>query len=294
MDTYSSLPPELERVIFEISALSRPIDIPNLMLIAWRVKEWVEPLLYRIVLLSSSLKSREIPGFPVFTADILLRVIASKPPGFLQNAVRHLLLDYQAGQPSDVDAIFMACNRVTNLFQSFAPTTNVRALQHLQRLAISWDQAFLDHSLVDNPSSFLNNLTHLELLDGYWNRESVDHVCGQLALIPSLTHISFNEVPDENTIFYTALLENVRLHCFVFLSVSLGYVDDAQPLLEDDRLVCIEQDEDFRVDWLRGAHSGEDYWALADAFIAAKRAGRVERTLEFLCSFVTSVNLQLC
>jgi hypothetical protein len=40
MDTYSSLPPELERVVFEISALSRPIDIPNLMLIAWRVKEW--------------------------------------------------------------------------------------------------------------------------------------------------------------------------------------------------------------------------------------------------------------
>jgi hypothetical protein len=58
--------------------------------------------------------------------------------------------------------------------------------------------------------------------------------------------------------------------------------------------VCIQQDKDFRVDWLRGVHSGEDYWALADAFIAAKRAGRVERTLECFCSFVTSVNLQLC
>ncbi|KAJ7914453.1 hypothetical protein B0H13DRAFT_2002713, partial [Mycena leptocephala] len=276
--TYSSLPLELERVIFEVSALSRPIDIPNLMLIAWRVKEWVEPLLYRVVLLSSSLKSRKISGFPVFTADILLRVIASKPPGFLQNAVRNLLLDYQAGQPSDVDAIFMACNRVTNLVQSFAPTINVRALQHLQRLAIGWYQTFLDHSPVDNPSSFLNNLTHLELLDGFWDPEFVDHLCAQLALIPSLTHISFNEVPHENTTFYTALVENVRLRCFVFLSVSLGYVDDAQPLLEDDRLVCIEQHEDFRVDWLHGTHSGEDYWALADAFIAAKRAGQVERS----------------
>ncbi|KAJ7868505.1 hypothetical protein B0H13DRAFT_1573477, partial [Mycena leptocephala] len=184
-----SLPPELERVVFEISALSRPIDIPNLMLIAWRVKEWVEPLLYRVILLSSSLKSREISGFPVFTADILLRVIASKPPGFLQNAVRNMLLDYEAGRPSDVDAILTACNCVTNLFQS---STNVRALQHLQRLAISWDEAFLDYSVVDNPSSFLNNLTHLELRDGDWYRESVDHVCAQVALIPSLTHISFN------------------------------------------------------------------------------------------------------
>ena len=34
------LPPELERVIFEIAALSYPTTTPNLMLIAWRVKNW--------------------------------------------------------------------------------------------------------------------------------------------------------------------------------------------------------------------------------------------------------------
>jgi hypothetical protein len=34
------LPPELEREIFEICAISRPASIPNLMLVAQRVKEW--------------------------------------------------------------------------------------------------------------------------------------------------------------------------------------------------------------------------------------------------------------
>jgi hypothetical protein len=34
------LPTELERQIFELCALSRPVRIPKLMLVAWRVKEW--------------------------------------------------------------------------------------------------------------------------------------------------------------------------------------------------------------------------------------------------------------
>lgn len=34
------LPYALERVIFEIAAVSRPTSIPNLMLTAWRVKDW--------------------------------------------------------------------------------------------------------------------------------------------------------------------------------------------------------------------------------------------------------------
>jgi hypothetical protein len=41
----------------------------------------------------------------------------------------------------------------------------------------------------------------------------------------------------------------------------------------------MEQEEDFRADWLRGANTGNDYWVLAEAFIAAKREGKVGRKL---------------
>ncbi|KAJ7938116.1 hypothetical protein B0H13DRAFT_1852046 [Mycena leptocephala] len=36
----TKLPTELERTIFEITALSRPLSISTLMLVAWRVKKW--------------------------------------------------------------------------------------------------------------------------------------------------------------------------------------------------------------------------------------------------------------
>jgi hypothetical protein len=48
-------------------------------------------------------------------------------------------------------------------------------------------------------------------------------------------------------------------------------------LAEDSRCVHIVQLSDYRVDWLFGACTGEDYWMVADAFITARRAGRVPR-----------------
>ncbi|KAJ7615570.1 hypothetical protein FB45DRAFT_935992 [Roridomyces roridus] len=44
-----SLPPELERLIFETTALRYPGRIPTLLLLAKRVHEWIEPLLYQVI-----------------------------------------------------------------------------------------------------------------------------------------------------------------------------------------------------------------------------------------------------
>ncbi|KAJ7887124.1 hypothetical protein B0H14DRAFT_2696630 [Mycena olivaceomarginata] len=50
MSNPPKLPPELECTIFEIAALARPKMIPSLILVAHRVKHWVEPLLYRVIM----------------------------------------------------------------------------------------------------------------------------------------------------------------------------------------------------------------------------------------------------
>ncbi|KAJ7921925.1 hypothetical protein B0H13DRAFT_140548 [Mycena leptocephala] len=120
------LPPELERTIFEIVALSRPSGIPNLMLVAARVKAWIEPLLYRIVLCRTSrLRQIKFVGFPAstITVETLLRLAATTgSPSVIQNSIRHLFLDgFLDGFPvSDrVDAILTACSGVTNLFAHF-------------------------------------------------------------------------------------------------------------------------------------------------------------------------------
>ncbi|KAJ7339007.1 hypothetical protein DFH08DRAFT_964061 [Mycena albidolilacea] len=74
---------------------------------------------------------------------------------------------------------------------------------------------------------------------------------------------------------HAAISADTRLHCIVFLG-SQPAVADTSPLSMDSRFVCVQQTLDYRLDWLQGAVSGEDYWALADAFIAARRAGKAD------------------
>ncbi|KAJ6571217.1 hypothetical protein B0H19DRAFT_1255207 [Mycena capillaripes] len=73
-----------------------------------------------------------------------------------------------------------------------------------------------------------------------------------------------------------------QLRCIVAVTQNgEGYpetnMEFARVLSEDDRFVWIGQ-TNYWNDWVRGAIGGEDYWALADAFIAARRAGRVDRS----------------
>ncbi|KAJ7690262.1 hypothetical protein B0H17DRAFT_1065321 [Mycena rosella] len=94
-----ALPPELERQIFEICALFRPVWIPKLMLIAWRVKQWC------------SARDTELP---VFTFDILLSVIQRKPDIFFRNTLRNLYLDDSS--VDNLPAILSACTGVENIW----------------------------------------------------------------------------------------------------------------------------------------------------------------------------------
>ncbi|KAJ6550155.1 hypothetical protein B0H19DRAFT_1265015 [Mycena capillaripes] len=263
------LPPELERLIFELAAISRPTSIPKLMLISWRVKEWVEPLLYRVVLLAK--KGTRMRGFPIFTVDRFLQAIAAKPPGFFNNAVKHLFLE--VGKISEAETILSACNHVTNLFASRVlglDTPALWALRDLRRLTVDLGM-FLERYTLECVSATFRNITHLELLN-FWDDDwRVEDLWARLALIPHLTHISFNCAPDLAG-FYSALHTDKRLHYIVFLSL----VPETHQLGSDDRFVFVSQETLYWQDWLLGAHRGKDYWTVAESFIAARRAGKVE------------------
>ncbi|KAJ7224649.1 hypothetical protein GGX14DRAFT_557508 [Mycena pura] len=71
---YPTLPAELERQVFELTALSRPVCIPRLMRVALRVKQWVEPLLYRTLIFNKVL----IDGFPRCTMEIFTQITQTK------------------------------------------------------------------------------------------------------------------------------------------------------------------------------------------------------------------------
>ncbi|KAJ7832485.1 hypothetical protein B0H13DRAFT_2370920 [Mycena leptocephala] len=75
-ELFPSLRLDLERQIFETAALSRPVSIPNMMRVAWRVK--VEPLLYRTLCFSAD----NIDGIPRCTLDTFFDIVHRKPAPF--------------------------------------------------------------------------------------------------------------------------------------------------------------------------------------------------------------------
>ncbi|KAJ6543043.1 hypothetical protein B0H19DRAFT_313538 [Mycena capillaripes] len=276
------LPPEIEGLIFEIAALSHPASIPKLMLIAQRVKHWVEPLLYNVVYLPFDWRRRSerVCGFPHVPIDIFLAAIEDKSPAFFESAVRNLFLDTTANDlpQSAVSTILVACPHVTNLFARPEPPTDLSVLGRLsclRRLAIDISEYF--------PGSIdltvFGNLTHMDVLD---SKPKMQDIWMALAALPQLTHISFNSLLFRK-LGPSTMRANTQLQCIVLWWRLHDYLlDSLRPYSEDARFVWIEQ-QDWREDWLRGAHTGKDYWALADAFIAAKHQGKVDQSRFSIC-----------
>jgi hypothetical protein len=253
----------------------------------------IEPLLYRVLFISSSSRGIRTRGFLTIPSSVLVNLISTKPASFFESSVQHIFFSASDVVPlATVKAILTACPGITSLFPARCEVpTNVRPLgaflPSLRRLSIDVTDLFPAH--LDFTESVFRNLTHLEILDSWNPHDSkLSDLWNSLALIPHLTQISFNSI-SLYSITPTEMQANTRLQCIVVLFMDKFQDDEMdllQPLSQDVRFVCIEQ-QDRRLDWLRGAHGGEDYWTRAEEFIAAKDAGRVDRAFSLglcLCS----------
>ncbi|KAJ7461168.1 hypothetical protein FB451DRAFT_1562985 [Mycena latifolia] len=267
-----TFPSELEREIFEICALSRPISIPKLMLVAWRVKEWIEPILYRTITIGSGVEPEEThPIFP--TAKILFKAVRHKPSTFLQNTVRNLyLLNHFV---DDFPALLASCKGLENLWMRaltagrddsvLLPLFASFRLKHLYS-NVNW---FLRAFPPTHP--FFSQITHLELFD-YVD----DTTISSLSLIPQLTHLSFTQSPFIPMCLH--ILDTYPSLCvLVFLDRWRGDLFGiyAPALANDVRFVVIRH-RGFLQDWHRGVSTGSDYWRRAEIFIAKRRSGEID------------------
>ncbi|KAJ6533885.1 hypothetical protein DFH09DRAFT_1181010 [Mycena vulgaris] len=141
-----TLPLDLERKIFERTALSRPVCIPNLMRVAWRVQHWVEPLLYRTLVVGPA---DTIDGIPPCTFERFAHIANTKSASFLHDSVRNLII-----VPIPVDDIKVALSVFTGVY------TAVRsmALRHFYCIFRNFG--------VESFTYTFTHLTHLELLNG--------------------------------------------------------------------------------------------------------------------------------
>ncbi|KAJ6482724.1 hypothetical protein C8R45DRAFT_1002254 [Mycena sanguinolenta] len=219
-------PLELERAIFEIVALSWPRSIPRLMLVAWRIKSWVEPLLYRTIIVSSSL-NRFGRGHAKDTGT-LLSCITSNQSTF-RDSVRHLYLAHAVLE--EVTGILHACSAVENLW--VAARTPIVLLDFdlpLKCLHATLDVIF-GRSPIDFSHRLLSSLTDLELFDPPVHIDL--EVWSALTRLPQLTHLACdNERYLRLSMFLTFLPTWKSLRGLVIL---LGeWAETAAELLEED------------------------------------------------------------
>ncbi|KAF8155328.1 hypothetical protein K438DRAFT_1862614 [Mycena galopus ATCC 62051] len=276
-----AFPPELEREVFEICAVSRPVTIPKLMLVARRVKEWVEPLLYRTI----SLGPRPPPGFPEFLMEIIMPAIRRKPSRFFEAAVRHLMIRHYQDR-DEVGEILDVCTGVQHLSLAYADDSWPDRIVSfpLERLQLDSCEPLV--RVLAPEHTLCRRLTHLEMTGFIHDAHAV---CDALIALPHLSHLAFSDSQLVHSC--PQLLESCKhlraLVCRAFSGSAEHRIQTHRAVLERDvRFVqssweFLHVNED--VDWYIGTQGGVDTWAKIEHFIAKRRSREIDPLQYQIC-----------
>ncbi|KAJ6593219.1 hypothetical protein B0H19DRAFT_1365351 [Mycena capillaripes] len=294
MDSFQTLstavlPEDLEREIFEIAACCRPREIFKLMLVARRVKLWVEPFLYRTIALSLINDTSE--QYLVHSQDTLFPILDSESRPALRAAVRNFMFVWLP--PADGAFVLSRCPGIENLWISGRSLTVSELLPLVANLpnlkCFHCNLTLLFSSApgrqIDFTHQLFERITHLELLNYYAKPADLDRDrdrWAELARLPALTHLAFY-----NAIFVSMALRLLQT-CASLVVLVLKFhgenpgtlVDarpDAQKLAKDSRFVIMDRrSKDPVGDWQVGAYTGRDFWTRAEEWIGKRRAGEVD------------------
>ncbi|KAJ7121819.1 hypothetical protein C8R43DRAFT_1112098 [Mycena crocata] len=271
------LPVELEREIFEIAARSRPGSIPTLVLVASRVKFWVEPFLYRTIILDEY--TQLVEGYPALSCRSFPRVAQGKPSSLFRDSVRHLLLSVVV-EGIDVHCFLTTCSQIENLFLMghhrlpiYLPA--IAALP-LKRLHCNLDDLFPSYSQISFTHQLFSHLTHL------WHLSHVGDpaIWPGLALLPHLTHLAFNS-EDFIPLFLTFLDTCKSLRVLVHLQFSGADPPHIEVQLAEDTRFLSMDFGDIIDDWQIGAHTGIDFWSRAEDFVVLRKSGQIPEARQY-------------
>ncbi|KAJ7029358.1 hypothetical protein C8F04DRAFT_1116694 [Mycena alexandri] len=271
MDSECSFPLDIEREIFETTAIRYRKSIPTLLRVCHRVHTWVEPLLYAALHISKA-------------NDSILAVLRSKPATFLQNAVRHVFLHHTADTKEVNQEVLSTCSGIINLVIDRGFDLDLLPIldtMHLRRLDLyvppigsQWA-----HSILKHPLFF--SITHLSFYQNHnddpepskWDDWS------QLAALPALTHLCLSE--DISSVFPETLNKCRRLVLAVTLFWTRAFRTRAIAFVQrlaftDARFLVMVTPNAVTSEWQMGARGGDDFWVRAEKFIARRQAGEIE------------------
>ncbi|KAJ7651341.1 hypothetical protein FB45DRAFT_890315 [Roridomyces roridus] len=260
--TEPRLPRELERVIFELAALSRPVLIPELLLVASRVKEWIQPLLYHTLVFDSGDYTTPLDGLRSYNPASFSQVIQHQRT--LAECARNLIF-IGSEEEVQLDGILLACPRVQNLFVLWPSEHDKPNKATLDALPLRQLYCEIDELAPTTPFSrpFFSNISHLELFSTPNQTEWMG-----LVRLPRLTHLALNQYNDA---LCHLVLKDCNSLCLLVVLTPPGPHTDYS-VGADPRFVMMEL-SDYIEDWQRGALHGHGYWARAEDFIAKRRAG---------------------
>ncbi|KAJ7756296.1 hypothetical protein B0H16DRAFT_696812 [Mycena metata] len=186
------LPPELEREIFELCARSWPVQIPNLMRVAHRVKHWVHPLLYQTsIVLCNHYHNRAPTGIPPISIETVASTILDDA-AFSSSAVRHIFLSSCRDKDvATIATVLAACTGIENISLLQMDNTWIPFLALLPLKRFYGPCQSLIPTLQPSDVTF-SHLTHLELLDSI-DPQDTDTWIAFLASLPALTHLAFGD-----------------------------------------------------------------------------------------------------
>ncbi|KAF7377254.1 hypothetical protein MSAN_00145700 [Mycena sanguinolenta] len=289
-DTVSPvLPPELEQIIFEATALSWPRSILQLMLVAWRVKSWVELLLYRTIIVGSRLDNlcdkpdSETRPFPIPYQNLLSLIQSNYSPCF-RSSVRNLYLAHT--DPAEEASILAACRGIENIWlaaRSSCTVLEIRFDRPVKRLHATLEVIFgkSQPCPIDFAHPVFASMTHLEIFDAPHDGFDLA-VWTALTRLPHLTHLALGSaayLPMCGALLPT--WEHLRVLVILFsqhvgLDAGLLTEHNVSELADEPRLVLMVCSE-YLEDWIKGAHTScDDYWAQAEDHIARRKSGKVD------------------
>ncbi|KAJ7677705.1 hypothetical protein DFH06DRAFT_1166971, partial [Mycena polygramma] len=267
------LPPELERDIFEITAVLYPTSILALVLVAHRVLEWVQPFLYRTLMVKTG--SRSTSAF--------LRVRQTQPQNssFFRNSVHNLFVHHDAWLANEARLILSSCSSITN-FVMMTPNPSILPLledKHLTHFSTSLAPLFENGRTLQNlVHPIFTHTTHLHLFDPLHTEQD----WSALALLPALTHLCLTSFVHRDQILRVLACTRLQVLTNVHINTAPEWpIADicGRLAIDDPRFVLITLDMSINAygrDWERGRRGKQDFWAVADAFVAKKRLGLIK------------------
>ncbi|KAJ7750409.1 hypothetical protein DFH07DRAFT_546282 [Mycena maculata] len=251
MDIEPIFPPELEREIFETTAILHPKTIPTLLRVAHRILIWVEPLLYRVILSDESM-------------DALRRAMHVKPASFFAASVRHLAFPgrrISSELPAEeIRALLQLCTNIVSLALNMDTPGLLPIMQEMKiRRWVGWLVFFFEGNsdAVDLSHPAFRTVTHLHTFDDLRDDAEVPRLvlerCTRLQVL-----LVFWDIP-----------EPARQMA-------------ANPPVTDVRFVVCIHGGVYRKDWEVGARGGTDMWTAADTFVARKRRREIDTSCYLL------------